>query len=240
MYLNWNSLENGQLIQDIAYKIEENSAVDDNLKMSFESDFCSWYQPYHFLPRVNWGIHIRYYSLLSIGTRFYSKYPNLKSKPNDSARAAFYYLYLHEVFHYLVENSASIMEIITGKENIYKKYLSKVYSKLFNKSDCLEESLANCYLFDRCESYFIDKAFLKEELLRQSSGYNNFLTYDGLNLKKGIRKLVSQIRNTKPNPLSDLPIESTLDILTPIDRMHGHSIPIWIHERAKPLHKQDG
>ena len=104
------------MINDIARKIE-NSTMDNNFKMSFESDFCSWYKPYHFLPRNNWGIHIRYYSLLSISTRFNTKYPNLKSKPMDSARAAFYYLYLHEVFHYLVENAASIIEIIIGKES---------------------------------------------------------------------------------------------------------------------------
>jgi hypothetical protein len=233
--LNWNDLEKDPLICDMAHMIEEND-TDKNLRMGFESDFCSWYQPYHFLPRVNWGIHIRYSSLLSIAARFNLKCHNIKSKPIDCVKASFFYLYLHEIFHYLVENSSTVIEIILGKETLYRNYLSNVYAKLFNTFDCLEETLANCYLFERCELYGIDKAFLKAELLRQNPGYSNFLTYGEPNFGRGIRRLVSQIKSTTAKPPISLPIENILDIVTPVDKSHGHLIPIWLHKRPKPLH----
>ena len=93
------------------------------LKLSF----CSWYQPYHYTPRTKWGIHIRYSSWLGIAAFFNLDCPNLVSNPIASVKAAFFYLLMHCLFHYLTECVASTLEIILRDPSIYANYQSSIY-----------------------------------------------------------------------------------------------------------------
>jgi hypothetical protein len=130
------------------------------------------------------------------------------------------------------------MEILSGKPNIYTRYSWKIYAEVFNSSECLEESLANKYLFGSANTCNIDKDYLKQELLKQGHGYRDFVAYlDERKFRNGIRRLISQIQNGILNPSSDEPLEQIMDISNPIDYYYDHRVPIWVHQRAKPVHQ---
>ena len=66
----------------------------------FEMGSSVWYQPYHYLPRTTWGIHIRYDSWLRIAARLYRNYQPLISKGIDSVKASFCFSYI--IMHYFI------------------------------------------------------------------------------------------------------------------------------------------
>jgi hypothetical protein len=231
----WDNLERVDLIQNIADGLKEirlNGAGNDG----FEASFCSWYQSYHYTPRIKWGIHIRYWSWVNIAAHFNQNCPNLVSNPIASVKAAFFYLFVHSVFHYVVESAASVLEIILQDPYIYSNYHSSIYEDVFNSHDCLEESLANAYLFARSDVCHIETGYLKEMLLKQGPGYSDFLKYIEPKFNDGTRRLISQIRTGKLHPPFDLPVEQIMNISSSVDFPHNHKVPIWLHKRAIPLH----
>lgn len=234
----WDNLEKVDLIQNIADNLNEirlNGAGNDG----FEASFCSWYQSYHYTPRTKWGIHIRYYSWLGIAARLNQGCPNLISNPVASVRAAFFYLFMHSAFHYITECAASILEIILQDPSLYANYQSSVYEVVFNSNDCLEETLANTYLLARSDLCHIERGYLKEMLLKQGPGYNDFLKYVDPKFNDGTRRLISQIHTGKLNPPFDLPIEQIMNFSNTVDYPHNHNIPIWLHKRAIPLQDKE-
>jgi hypothetical protein len=234
----WDNLERVDLIQNIADTLKETRLNTGNY--SFEASFSSWYQPYHYTPRIKWGVHIRYSSWLGIAALFNQDCPNLVSNPLASVKAAFFYLFMHSLFHYLTECAASTLEIILQDPSIYTNYQSSIYEAFFNSHDCLEESLANTYLFARSDVCHIERAYLEEMLLTQGPGYNDFLKYVEPKFNTGTRRLISQIHSGKLNPPLDVPIEQIMNISSSVDYPHDHNIPIWLHKRAIALHDKDG
>ena len=234
----WDNLERVDLIQNIADNLKETGLNTGNY--SFEASFCSWYQPYHYTPRIKWGVHIRYSSWLGIAALFNQDCPNLVSNPIASVKAAFFYLFMHSLFHYLTECAASTLEIILQDPSIYANYQSSIYETVFNSHDCLEESLANTYLLTRSDVCHIERAYLEEMLLKQGPGYNDFLKYVEPKFNTGARRLISQIHSGKLNPPLDVPIEQIMNISSSVDYPHNHNIPIWLHKRAIALHDKDG
>jgi hypothetical protein len=239
MDIVWDNLERVDLIKNIGDSLNE-SRFNNLGNDGFEASFCSWYQPYHYTPRIKWGIHIRYSSWLGIAARFNQDCPNLLSNPMGSVKAAFLYLFMHSVFHYIIECAASTLEIILQDPYIYTNYQSAVYEDVFNSHKCLEESLANAYLLARSDVCHIERDYLKDVLLKQGPGYNDFLKYAESKFNDGIRRLISQIRSGKLNPPLDLPIEQITNISSSVDYPHNHNIPIWLHKRAIALHDTDG
>jgi hypothetical protein len=233
--INWDNLEDLELIQNIAKKINK-IAIDGMPEEVFEQDFCGWYQPYHDLERINWGIHIRYDSWMRIAAKLNTSCPSLIKKNLSSVKGAFLYLYIHLLFHYIIENASSMIEIISGKPHIYKKYYINVYGQVFNSSKCLEESLANSYLFGQSEVCHIDKQYLKENLLKQGNGYGDFVNYLNSNFSKGNRRLMLQIKTGHINPPDDEPLEHIVNVSNLADYSRDHRIPIWLHYRPIPLH----
>jgi hypothetical protein len=233
----WDNLEGVDLIQNIAKSLKDTRANTGN--HGFEANFCSWYQPYHYTPRLKWGVHIRYSSWLAIATLFNQECPNLVSNPIASVKASFFYLFVHSLFHYLTECATSTLEIILQDPSIYTNYQSSIYESAFNSHDCLEESLANSYLFDRSDVCHIERAYLQRMLLNQEPGYNDFLKYVEPKYNAGARRLFSQIHNRKLKPSLDIQTEQILNILTSVDYPHNHNIPIWIHKKALALHNKD-
>jgi hypothetical protein len=238
MDIVWDNLERVDLIQNIADSLNEirlNGARNDG----FEAGFCSWYQSYHYTPRTKWGIHVRYNSWLEIATCFNQECPNLVSNPVASVKAAFFYLFMHSIFHYITECATSILEIILQDPTLYPNYLTSIYEKVFNSNNCLEETLANTYLLARSDLCHIERGYLKVMLLKQGPGYNDFLKYVEPKFNDGTRRLISQIRSGKLNPPFDLPIEQIMNISNSMDYPHNHNIPIWLHKRAIPLHDKE-
>ena len=237
MDIVWNNVERIDLIPNIADRLKRTRLKTE--KHSFESSFCSWYQPYHYMPRIKWGVHIRYSSWLEIAALFNQDCPNLVSNPITSVKAAFFYLFIHSLFHYLTECAASTLEIILQDPSIYTNYQSSIYEAIFNSHDCLEESLANSYLLDRAEVCHIEKTYLQEMLLKQGPGYNDFLKYIEPKFNNGVRRLISQIHSGKLNPPHDIPNKLIMNISSSPDYPHNHNIPIWLHKRAIPIHDKD-
>ena len=238
--INWEDLERFYLVEGMVENLERTMVVlGDAMTVGteFERSFCSWYQPYHFLPRKKWGLHLRQDSWLRIATLFYHNCPSTTGRKLDSIKSAFLYLYVHELFHSIVENAASILEILLAKSKIYTDYYSNVYSNVFNSSNCIEEALGNGYLLLWTEECHIDREYLRNHLLKQGPGYQDFIRYDGsLDFSKGTRMLLSQIRYGNLNASKYDPIEQLIDIPNPIQYSSVYNIPVWLHHKPKPVH----
>lgn len=233
--VNWDNLEKFELTRNMAKSLDDVN-IEISVGSEFEKSSSVWYQPYHYFPRTTWGIHIRYDSWLRIAAKLYRNCHYLIFRDIDSVKAGFLYLFYHAIFHYVIENASSIIEIVSDNPNTYTNYQFNIYARLFNSSDCLEETLANSYLFQKAEHCHIDKQYLKEDLSTQGKGYAQFVNYLGSNFLNGSRRLISQIQTGMPNPSSDEPLEQLMDIYNPMDYAHGHRIPIWLRRKAKPVY----
>lgn len=230
--VNWENSEKIDFVSSMSSKINEfDTSTPGN--SSFEASFCSWYQPYHYTPRTKWGVHIQYRCWTTLSAGLNKEAPSLINNPLNSVKAAFFYLYIHQLFHYLIENVTTNIEIESGDPFLYSNYLSNIYSQVFNTSECLEESLANSYLFDRSDLCHIEKQYLEQQLLKQNPGYNSFNNYTEGKFKDGLRQLISQIvtegyNNTSNKKLTDIYGASKFN-----DFSYLENIPVWIHQ--KPL-----
>ena len=233
----WDNLEKHDLILEIGDRLGEMKNIPQSSD-AFEASFCSWYQPFHYTPRTRWGIHIRQSSWWGIAEHLYRSCPILISNRIDSARAAFLYLFIHSAFHYLTECIASTIEIIHQNPNFYTIYHSRVYENTFYSSDCLEESLANRYLLSRNKECHIEKKYLEQMLLKQGPGYIDFLKYSESKFNEGLKMMISQIRSGELQTPLELPVDKIRDIFSSADYPHNHSVPIWLHKRAKALHNE--
>jgi hypothetical protein len=230
--LNWENCKKTDFISNLANKLDE---IDISIPESsiFELSFCSWYQPYHYIPRDKWGIHIRYRCWQTLSVEFYRECPNLINNHIDSVLAAFFYLYVHGFFHYLIENVITCIELECNDPFLYANYLSDIYVKVFNTSKCLEEALANSYLFERSNLCHIEKQYFQQKLSKQNPGYNNFIDYTETKFKDGVRELISEIvkhSNHEPNTKMVNNVEKDEFANT----FYLENIPIWIHQT--PLH----
>ncbi len=234
--ISWNNLGEYDLTNTMSDSIEKSKVADPIVGTEFERSFCSWYQPYHYVPRQKWGVHLRYASWMKVAALLYHNCPSVLGRKLDCIKSAFLYLYVHELFHNIVENAASMIEMLSGKPYIYTKYYSDVYSTAFNSPDCLEEALSNAYLFWWAEECHIDRGFLKDELLKQGPGYRNFIQYAGLNFSTGNRILLSQVRQSNLKPATYDPIEQLIGNSEPFWHSSVYNIPIWLHHSAKPVH----
>jgi hypothetical protein len=234
-YNDWEKLEKLSVIKKVARKLSDYVASD--YYDQFENTFSSWYQPYHYKPRDKWGIHLRYDSWVRTAKRLQLEYHSADSDSSESVKAAFLYFLNHQIFHYLTENAASVLEIVTEMPSLYTRYYSNVYSKLFNTRHCLEEALANSYLSQQASHCRIENEYLRKELKRQGKGYNNFVNYEGDQFFMGIRLLISQMRQSSTKPKLLFPLEQIMDMRCPQDPSIDLCIPIWMHREPKPLYK---
>ena len=164
-----------------------NNAQEVSDLEAFEFDKCAWYISYHYIPRTFWGIHINFSCLESVANELYNKCKNLIGDSSGAKKAAFLYLFTHELFHYIVDNACSIMEIVTKDPHIYKKYSRDVYEKLYATSQCVEEALANRFLYGRSKSVHIQENYLFQALKKHPAGYRDFDQYLGKNFRYGRR-----------------------------------------------------
>jgi hypothetical protein len=233
--INYKEIEKSDVINRIVKEINDLDSIS-NTKGEFELDFSCWYQSYHFLPRTKWGIHITHRGWLNMASKLYGECPSLISKSLESATSAFLYLYYHSLFHYIIENAASILEIISNQKDIYKKYFYDIYSQEFNSAKCIEESLANRYLIEKSDLCNLNKEYLIKILSNQGEGYKQFKTFLDKEFIKGNRILINRIKNFNPvnnYNIKIFPLEQLIDIFNPLSVYSNHQIPIWLHEYPK-------
>ena len=87
--LKYDLILKSDLIQSMANELGA-FEFSDFVKTGFERDFCCWYQPYHYLPREKWGIHIRKDSWIGISSLFLTTVPGFAGKYIDSVTSAFF------------------------------------------------------------------------------------------------------------------------------------------------------
>ena len=196
---------------------------------------CAWYQSYHYLPRTYWGIHILETCLIGYAKKIY-RFNGSKTK-NDAMKSAFLLLFCHELFHYIVDNAASILEVAKNNPTIYRDYSKNVYAKDFINPGALEEALANRYLYGRFDFCRINKHLLFHILKSSPNGYRDFDQYSGSKFWLGQRKLINQILSCESPARIDLPIEQVFEILNQRVYSSGHRIPIWLHNRKGSISK---
>jgi hypothetical protein len=233
---SWDNLQNNELVQTVASNIDKIPSGRSTDREEFEASFCSWYQSYHYAPRTKWGIHIRRQGWIRVAAHFCRMCPSLKSDRVSSSAAAFLYLIIHNLFHYLTENAASLMEIISKNLSLYKYYVRTIYSDNFNTHNCLEESLANSYLFQSHKKCHIDRDFLRKELLMQGPGYGDFTRYLDSNFIVGCRRLMSHILHGNSGTQEELPLEQMLGLRKYEHIDYDYCIPVWLHDKPTPLH----
>lgn len=233
--INWNSLLESDIVKNIFLNF--NLFAIQRRDIIFEKSFCTWYQPYHLSPRTKWGIHIRYSSWMKISYQLNKECPYLISKLNESIVAAFLYIYFHGAYHYLLENAISRIELFIKNPSLYSNYYINTYLKTFNTSDCIEESLANAYLYDHTYQCHIDKEYLKSVLKNQGNAYADFLKFTENNFFNGCQKLILQIKNMHKD-LSNYEFKDLEKFfnLESQDFILNNQIPIWLHYHPKPIH----
>jgi hypothetical protein len=234
--ISWNSLLRSEFTNNISLNVNRFTIMRRDIV--FEKSFCTWYQPYHLLPRTKWGIHIRFSSWMKVSSQLNKECPHLISKLYESIVAAFFYIYFHGAFHYIAENAISKMELSTNNPSFYGDYYIHNYLKTFNTSDCIEESLANAYLYENASKYRINKEYLKNELINQGDAYADFLKYiDNDNFFNGCQALIMQIKN-KHKDLLDYEFKNLEHFfnLKSLEFMLQNQIPIWLHHSPKPIH----
>ena len=233
--ISWDSLLQSEFTNNISLSVNRSTIMQRDIV--FEKSFCTWYQPYHLLPRTKWGIHIRSSSWMKVASQLNKECSYLISKLDESTVAAFLYIYFHVAFHYLVEYAISTMELSTSNPSFYSDYYINNYLKTFNTSDCKEESLANAYLYENASECHIDREYLKKELINQGDAYSDFFKYINNNFFNGCEELIYTIKN-KHKDLIDYEFKNLEHFfnLKSLEFILRNQIPIWLHHKPKPIH----
>ena len=86
--IDWGSLLRSELTKNLSLNVNEFTIMRRDI--IFEKSFCTWYQPYHLIPRTKWGIHIRFSSWMKVSYQLNKEGPYLISKLDESVVAAFF------------------------------------------------------------------------------------------------------------------------------------------------------
>src|SRR5215216_4426188 len=97
--INWNTFDKVDFIHNMSQNLHKIDPQYLKRREEFERSFSCWYQPYRYLPRENWGIHVRFDSWMRIAAEFNHNCPSLISKSLDSVKAALLYFFTHELLH---------------------------------------------------------------------------------------------------------------------------------------------
>ncbi len=225
--IDWKSIE---IVFEGETPSRNDAWMEDTVDTWSEYNFekCAWYISYHYMPRDRWGIHIEERCWYETAKKMYLQHPSQLSW-TDSIKTAFLFIFLHEFFHYITDIASTVLEIVSQNPNVYENYTRGVYAATFGTPDCLEEALANRYLYGRAESFGIDRDYLYSLLCAMPPGYREFSNYLGPNFWRGRRRLMSQIKDARYKGTTYEPIEQVMELLTAWDYSHGHRVPLWLH-----------
>jgi hypothetical protein len=206
-----------------------NKYKEDEEDDAFEMTLSSWYIPFHYKPRDKWGIHLRIDKLIGMMKKF-NNIDHFFESSEQIIQASTLYFILHEIFHYIVEYNATLIEITNQNPLLYKQYLISIYeTKFLTADDCIEESIANAYLYSQWRQLNFPENILFELLSKQPKSYKNFVNYIGKNFQHGIKKLIAQLSNSNTFKNTMIIIDS--------NTIKFHEIPLWIHFFPLPLNK---
>lgn len=135
-----------------------------NTQRSENLDMVATYRPYHFNgSEFGLYLYVRYFTpfLLDIMERTGFAF-------NEAHRFALECVQAHGAFHNLVERYASL----TNRISSYPRYKREIYSPLWGTKECIEETLANAYLFQNHPEWEDLKLHYVHQLFyKQRDGY---------------------------------------------------------------------
>jgi len=193
-----------------------------------QAHLCAWYVSFHWKDPL-WGIHLLEPCWHAITQRFWRHQPpNSFPAPREAARAAFFYLFDHELYHYASDVAASMLEIARGRADVYVPHHFNVYCKTYGTGDCTEEALAHRYAYERYETMRVDRKYLFWVLRNSPPGYREFQHYLGANFWTGRRRSMNEYLAGSPNPRSTHPLEQVIELVAQDAYSAGHRIPIYL------------
>ncbi len=191
----------------------------------------AWYQPYHKWSAETWGI---YFDAAKLDDLAYCIYQDIRSSQTFSpyhiaAFLAFRLTLEHELFHARVEAAASWLEL-TAVQPRYLRYDQRVYNVLRNKSEWLEEALANWSSWHWFKSAEAQEAIRRSRSIDQHlervventldlspPGYREWRQGASIETWRILATQLVQGKPKLPSPAIGLPLESILNGAYPYD-----------------------
>jgi len=198
---------------------------------------CAWYQSHHFWPNF-YGIFIREDCIQNIAKELYHIDDIVFQRCNHfyswtpAYLTAMALLFVHELYHYNIDLVITYLECVMKELDIYSDYFNNYYSPNFRTKDCIEESLANRYVFGRSKYLKVEKFTLAYLFSKQPPGYQEYANFLGQNFHNGERDLLQIILDhgkmgTKKY-LYDLSLDQLFKRLNQIKHYRGYEIPIYL------------
>lgn len=221
--------------------ISSNSATFNNLKLSLREyenyfnmrrcencDMIGTYRPYHF-NQGDFGLYI--YAEM-FGMYLLSILCQTTLNLREAHTLALDSVLTHGSFHYLVERYSILVKEDIEKEDLYSAYKKKVYSQTWGTKECIEETLANAFVFKaypRWEKGQHD--YIKSFFARQRAGYSEAQDLSSVAYYQLLNDLEIMIRNQgkgRDNP----PLKEFIDRNTPF-RFIG--LPVYLVNDCQKL-----
>lgn len=226
----------------------------------------AWYVPFHYSPR-RFGIYVREEGIQLLGHLLYAwNYDSEELRRaqvdsgiatgrmpddlpvfedfQDAARLALEIFLRHEWYHHQVELLAAYLEDIRD-ETFYEDYHAEIYQEEFPDGDCIEESLANAYVFksracaNRAPSQDVFRLLFHLSTASQPSAYQAYHAFRGDDFRIGGSQLAKAILTQDPDVLNRsslgrsemlhlgrrLPLDTNLH-----SRRGSHGVPVYVLE----------
>lgn len=167
------------------------------------TELLAVYLPFHFYPHGIWGVRFFERPVLQFAKMVWqeAKHRGLPFTLDYSVRVIVYAVARHEFTHYLIELFALQLELVSGRR-FYRPYYDHVYKKTYPTIDCVEETVANYWLFDN--SVIRSPARLGQlfrDLVRRSPGaYAEAAVYDSTSIRDIEDRVVAQTNQIVVSP----------------------------------------
>ena len=196
---------------------ELNTQQIDQLIENQGTDALAWYRPFHMEPQEKWGITILdrgiWYVARKLAAELYSAPYGDEDAIMHCRDIAKDFLYYHEMFHFKVELTATVMEKINPNEALYAGYWRPQTNREWFRSEVksnrqvkapLEEALANSYALHKVCSEISGterrskvKNAIKQFMKMQPEGYRHAekFPYNGKKWERGTNELLDKLLN---------------------------------------------
>lgn len=157
-------------------------------------DLVGTYRPYHF-NNEDFGLYI--YAEM-FGMYLLSIIKSTHMTLREAHTLALDSILTHGSFHYLLERYCILVDDSTEVEELYSVYKKKVYSQTWGTEECLEETLANAFVFKAHPLW--DKRhrdFIRALYVRQRAGYQQAHNLNAKKYTEHFQTLESQLRVPK-------------------------------------------
>ncbi|MEL1135530.1 hypothetical protein AAC978_10120 [Desulfitobacterium sp. THU1] len=185
--ISYNSKAFNQLKLDLReYELYFNEKRCENL------DMVGTYRPCHF-NKDSFGLYI--YAEM-FGMYLFSILRQTQMTLREAHTMALDSLLTHGSFHYLVERYCILIDDVGNEsDGLYPTYKKKIYSQTWGTRDCLEETLANAFVFEAYPQWDeARKNYVQSLYARQRDGYHQACELEPEHYRELFQTLEGQIK----------------------------------------------